>query len=59
VGADGLDKDQRVICYKDGVLGVAVRIDTGTTKKENSLKSYRSMYGSNKPAIRLMGGSSA
>ena len=59
VGADGLDKDQRVICYKDGVLGVAVRMDTGTTKKENSLKSYRSMYGSNKPAIRLMGGSSA
>ena len=49
VGADGLDKDQRVICYKDGVLGVAVRFDTGTTRKENSLKSWKSMYGSGKP----------
>ena len=52
VGTDGLDKDQRVICYKDGVLGVAVRFDTGITKKENSLKSYKSMYGAAKPATK-------
>ena len=53
VGTDGMDKDQRVICYKDGVLGVAVRVDTGETKKENSLKSYRSMYGSGKAPLKL------
>jgi len=55
VGTDGLDKDQRVICYKDKKLGVAVRVDTGTTKKENSLKSWKSMYGSvsNKPVLKL------
>ncbi|NBT35331.1 MAG: hypothetical protein EBT03_07305 [Betaproteobacteria bacterium] len=53
VGADGLDKDQRVICYKGGVLGVAVRFDTGTTRKENSLKSWKSMYGSGKPPLKL------
>jgi len=53
VGTDGMDKDQRVICYKDGVLGVAVRVDTGETKKENSLKSYRSMYGSGKKPLKL------
>jgi len=35
------------------VLGVAVRVDTGETKKENSLKSYRSMYGSGKPPLKL------
>jgi hypothetical protein len=53
VGTDGMDKDQRVICYKDGVLGVAVRVDTGETRKENSLKTYRSMYGSGKPPLKL------
>jgi hypothetical protein len=50
---DGVLQDHRIICYNDGVLGVAVRVDTGERVKVNSLKAYRSMYGSNKPAIKL------
>jgi hypothetical protein len=53
IGPDGMDKDQRVICYRDGVCGVAVRIDTGEKEKVDTLKAFRSMYGSQKPAIRL------
>ena len=32
------------ICYKDGVLGIALRISTGVITRENSLTSYKSMY---------------
>ncbi len=32
------------ICYRDDVLGVAVRYDTGETEMRNSLEAYRSMY---------------
>jgi hypothetical protein len=38
-------KPQRTICYSQGVLGVAVRIDTGERVKESTLKAYKSMYG--------------
>ena len=50
---DGVLQDHRIICYKDGVLGVAVRVDTGERVKVNSLKAYRSMYGSGKPPLKL------
>jgi hypothetical protein len=53
IGEDGLNQDQRVICYRGGVLGVAVRIDTGEKTLMNTLKAFRSMYGSQKPAIKL------
>ena len=52
-GADGLYKPQKTICYRDGVLGVAVRIDTGERVKKNTLQAFKSMYGSNKPAMVL------
>jgi len=42
---DGMDKALRVICYNNGVLGVAVRIDTGDREKVSTLKAFRSMYG--------------
>lgn len=32
------------ICYKDGVLGIAVRYFTGEYRTENTLRAYRSMY---------------
>ena len=50
---DGMLQDHRIICYNAGVLGVAVRVDTGERVKVNSLKSYRSMYGSGKPPLKL------
>ena len=53
IGEDGLDQSQRVICYRGGVLGVAVRVDTGEKTLMNTLKAFRSMYGSQKPAIKL------
>jgi hypothetical protein len=53
IGEDGLDQSQRVICYRGDVLGVAVRIDTGEKTLMNTLKAFRSMYGSQKPAIKL------
>ena len=52
-GADGLYKAQRVICYREGVLGVAVRIDTGRRIEKNTLQAFKSMYGSQKPALKL------
>jgi hypothetical protein len=52
-GADGLYTPQKVICYREGVLGVAVRIDTGERVKKNTLQVFKSMYGSNKPALVL------
>ena len=52
-GADGLYKAQRVICYREGVLGVAVRIDTGRRTEKNTLQAFKSMYGSQKPALKL------
>jgi hypothetical protein len=42
---DGMDKSLRVICYRKGVLGVAVRVDSGERKEINSLMAFRSMYG--------------
>jgi hypothetical protein len=44
-GADGIYNSQRVICYQNGELGVAVRIDTGARKQESTLKAFKSMYG--------------
>ena len=32
------------ICYKDGVLGIAIRYHTGTLKEENTLSTYGSIY---------------
>jgi hypothetical protein len=52
-GADGLYKPQKAICYREGVLGVAVRIDTGERVKKNTLQAFKSMYGSNKAALVL------
>lgn len=49
----GMDKDLKVICYREGVLGVAFRIDTGARQTVNSLKSYRSMYGTPLRVVRL------
>ena len=49
----GFDQDQRVICYRDGVLGIAVRVDTGDKAQMNTLKAFRSMYGPQKPPIKL------
>ena len=34
------------ICYKDGVLGIALRRPTGVITTESSLTSYKSMYDS-------------
>ena len=45
IKGDGYDAPQRGICYKDGVLGVAVRFDTGERVTMNSLKAFKSMYG--------------
>lgn len=55
VGADGMDKDQRVICYRGDKLGVAVRVDTGEMEQKNSLMAWKSMYGSasTKPPLKL------
>lgn len=50
-GADGLYKAQRVICYHEGVLGVAVRIDTGRKEQRNTLLAFKSMYGSHLPRL--------
>lgn len=52
VGEDGRDQSQRVICYHDGVLGVAVRVDTGEMAQMNTLKAFATMYGPQKPAIK-------
>ena len=52
-GADGLYKAQRVICYREGVLGVAVRIDTGRRIEKNTLQAFKSMYGSQRRVIRV------
>jgi hypothetical protein len=52
-GADGLYKAQRVICYHEGLLGVAVRIDTGERHEVSTLQAFKSMYGSKKPALKL------
>jgi len=52
-GADGNYMPQRVICYRGNEVGVAVRIDTGERKDENTLKAFRSMYGSLKPPIKI------
>ena len=52
-GTDGLYKAQRVICYREGVLGVAIRIDTGERREISTLQAFRSMYGSKKPALKL------
>ncbi len=35
---------RQVICYKNGVLGVALRWQTGQAKLENRLASYKSIY---------------
>jgi hypothetical protein len=32
------------ICYKDGVLGVALRKPTGRTRTEDSMTAFQSMY---------------
>jgi hypothetical protein len=50
-GSDGLYKAQRVICYREGVLGVAVRIDTGRKQLKNTLLAFKSMYGSHLPRL--------
>ena len=40
-------------CERGGVLGVAVRIDTGRRIEKNTLQAFKSMYGSQKPALKL------
>jgi hypothetical protein len=42
---DGLLLDHRIICYNRGVLGVAVRTDTGRREEVSRLEASRSMYG--------------
>jgi hypothetical protein len=32
------------ICYRNGVLGVAIRYDTGTTTEKDTLVTFKSMY---------------
>lgn len=32
------------ICYKDGVLGIAIRYDTGITVPQDTLTAFKSMY---------------
>lgn len=52
-GADGYYVPQRVICYRGGEVGIAVRIDTKERETKNTLKAFRSMYGSGKTAIKI------
>lgn len=40
-----IDGPRVTICYRDGVLGVALRYDTGNTTDVNTLETRRSMYG--------------
>jgi len=42
-----------VICYRGDEVGVAVRIDTKERETKNTLKAFRSMYGSGKTAIKI------
>jgi hypothetical protein len=38
-------ENQRLtICYQDGVLGIAIRFDSGITKEKNTLTTFKSMY---------------
>ena len=52
-GGDGYYVPQRVICYRGDEVGVAVRIDTKQRETKNTLKAFRSMYGSGKAAIKI------
>lgn len=38
------NKPRLTICYKESILGVALRYSTGETKREGSLETYKSMY---------------
>ena len=38
------DSPRITICYKGGVLGVAVRFDTGRTEQVDTLRAFKSMY---------------
>jgi hypothetical protein len=40
-----VDGPRLTICYHDGVLGIALRYDTGHMEEQNTLDAYRSMYG--------------
>jgi hypothetical protein len=40
----GPDAPRVTVCYKNGVLGAAVRWDTGEFRENNRLNAYRSMY---------------
>jgi hypothetical protein len=44
-GLSGQDKPRLTICYKEGVLGVALRWNTGEMEEMNRLTAYKSMYG--------------
>ncbi len=44
-GLSGYTKPRLTICYKDGVLGVALRWNTGNTEEKDRLTAYKSMYG--------------
>jgi hypothetical protein len=38
------DTPRLTICYQDGVLGVAIRYDTGITVEQDTLVTFKSMY---------------
>ena len=38
------DIPRMTICYKNGILGIAVRYDTGMKKETNTMRTFNSMY---------------
>jgi len=40
----GANRPRLTICYKNGVLGVAIRWNTGETRMQDRLSAFRSMY---------------
>jgi hypothetical protein len=49
---DGVLLDHRIICYHKGVLGVAVRTDTGERREVSRLEASKSMYGPQRQPAR-------
>lgn len=49
---DNILLDHRIICYRRGVLGVAVRTDTGERRIVSRLEAARSMYGPQRQSAR-------